>query len=91
MTTITIDLPDEVAAFLQAKAIANNTTSQSFAQAILVDEIQDRQIDESELDPYEPSSLELLVLEEAEADIAAGHWLDSRAVVAKVQASLRRD
>lgn len=91
MTTITIDLPDDVAAFLQAKAFANNTTPQSFAQAILVDEIQDRQVDEAKLDPYEPSPSELLVLGKAEADIAAGHWLDGGAVIAKVRASLRRD
>lgn len=91
MTSITIELPDEVAAFLQAKAFANNTTPQSFAQAIVVNEIQDRQIDESKLAPYEPSPLELLVLEKAEADIAAGNWLENRAVMAKFQATLRRD
>jgi predicted transcriptional regulator len=91
MTTITIDLPDDLAALLTAKASANNTTPKSFAQTVLVDELTDRQIDDARLGPYEPSQSEQLVLEKADADIAAGHWVGNSEVFEKVRATLSRD
>jgi hypothetical protein len=91
MTTIIIDLPEDVAALLMAKAIANNTTPQSFAQTVLVDELKDRQIDDARLGPYEPSQSEQLMLEKAEADIAAGRWVGNAEVFTKVRATLSRD
>jgi predicted transcriptional regulator len=91
MTTITLDLPDDVAALLSAQAAANDTTPKAYAEAMLVDELIDRLIDDARLGPYEPSKSELLILEKAEADIAAGRWVSHKDVFAKVRASLRRD
>jgi predicted transcriptional regulator len=91
MTTITIDLPDDLAALLTARASANNTTLKSFAQTVLVDALTDRQIDEARLGPYEPSQSEQLMLEKAEADIAAGRWIGNAEVFTKVRATLSRD
>jgi hypothetical protein len=91
MTTITIDLPDDLAALLTAKASANNTTPKSFAQTVLVNELTDRLIDDARLGPYEPSLSEQLMLGKAEADIAAERWAGNAEVFTKVRATLCRD
>jgi hypothetical protein len=87
MTTITLDLPDDVAALLSDQAATHDTTPKSYAEVMLVDELIDRLIDDARLGPYEPSKSELLILEKAEADIRRG---DGSATKTYLQKSTHR-
>jgi predicted transcriptional regulator len=87
MTTITIDLPDQLTKDLNAKAtawqVSLEVVLQEAAQQFLLN-------DESQLDPVDLTPDELSALESAREDLAAGRTVSHKDAMAHFARALAR-
>jgi predicted transcriptional regulator len=82
MTTITIDLPNEVAVQLQTQAASSKKSLEVFLQECVSDFALS---DESALDPLDLSPEELKAVESARADLTAGRTFTHEQVMSEMR------
>jgi plasmid stability protein len=84
MTTITIDLPEDVASDLRAKAANHHMSLEAFVQESVSHFILS---DESGLEPISLMPEEIVALERAKEDLAAGRTFTHEEVMHQIRKS----
>jgi predicted transcriptional regulator len=87
MTTMTINLSDEVVTSLSAQATARRISLEAYIQECLSDFAFD---DESQLEPLDLMPEERVALESACADLASGKTVSHQDAMAHFRAALTR-
>jgi predicted transcriptional regulator len=87
MTTLTINLSDDIVATLDAQATARRITLEAYIQECLADFTLN---DVSQLDPVDLTPDELLALESAREDLAAGRTVSHKDAMAHFARALAR-